>query len=333
MMKSPRKRGAFTLIELLVVIAIIAVLIGLLLPAVQKVRESASKMSCSNNLHQLVIAASAYEGTGGWLPAGSDGQGVGALVYMLPFMEQGNAFNNYSFRPATYAYFYQDPFNRPPTTSTDVIPPATNASGVYGASPRISSFLCPSVDADAYVTVFMMVNYGTGGVDYPLNASGGHLASSAPGRLVLGRTNYLGMAGAGWFYGQQYYGLLYYKSRTKLANVPDGTSNTLLFGELAGGYNAWGGSGGIPSGVTGYTWSCSSMMDCFGAVTSGHATDPNWPPGGGNPAWSFYSSQHTGIANFAFGDGSVRSITQSIDQASWVYLNGYKDGVVVTFNY
>ena len=354
-MKSPRQRGAFTLIELLVVIAIIAVLIGLLLPAVQKVREAAAKTSCTNNLHQLIIAASNYEATNSFLPQGTDSQSVGALVYLFPYMEQGNAFNNYSRRPANYALFYQDPYNRPASTGTDVIPPTTNPSGVYGCSPVVNSLLCPSVDQGAYVTEFMMVNYGTAGVDYPAAAGGGHVGSSAPGRDILGKCNYLGIAGggsekgylagpgAGAFYGNGFRagnsGMLYFLSRTKLANCPDGTSQTLLFGELAGGWNNWGGSGGIPNGVTGYHWSCGSMYVVFGGVISGHATDPAYSdPFSANPAWGLYSSMHTNIANFAFGDGSVRALnangntaSTSNDWTTFIYLQGFKDGAVVSF--
>src|SRR5437016_307378 len=105
-----QKRG-FTLIELLVVIAIIAVLVGLLLPAVQKVREAANRMSCQNNLHQIAIAAAHYEETFGKFPPGLNvslnsvnvnpgyvssppygGPYTGVLAYLLPFIEQDNVY-------------------------------------------------------------------------------------------------------------------------------------------------------------------------------------------------------------------------------------------------
>src|SRR5690348_2563496 len=97
MARLPDRRGGFTLIELLVVIAIIALLIGLLLPAVQKVRESANRSVCANNMKQIALAAHNYQDANGNLPPGLDEQHVACLVYLLPYLEQQAVFNNFSF--------------------------------------------------------------------------------------------------------------------------------------------------------------------------------------------------------------------------------------------
>jgi prepilin-type N-terminal cleavage/methylation domain-containing protein/prepilin-type processing-associated H-X9-DG protein len=325
-MGAVRVRRGFTLIELLVVIAIIAVLIGLLLPAVQKVREAACKMSCTNNLHQLAIAAHDYQSIRGGLPPGCDSQGVGCIVYLLPYLEQDNVYKNFSFNPA-YSVYYANPANRPPSTSTNNIPRPPNP---YGAEPTIKTLLCPSApDPAGYVTVCEGVYYGQQGIDYPAgftpsNPNGDHLYSAAPGSLVLGRSNYVGMGGyyaPSWY--PQYAGLFTFNSKNSLARVPDGTSNTILFGEVAGGYIGWGGQGGLSSGVSGWAWACGFDYSGFNTPYAGSVFNPN------TSEWYNFSSQHTGVVNFAFADGSVQSLATGIDFGTWVYLSGYKDGVPV----
>jgi prepilin-type N-terminal cleavage/methylation domain-containing protein len=101
--KNQSRRHAFTLIELLVVIAIISILVGLLLPAVQKVREAANRVSCGNNLHQLVVAMHNHHDTLGYLPPSrNDARGVTWAVLILPYMEQDNLYKLWDIERSYY---------------------------------------------------------------------------------------------------------------------------------------------------------------------------------------------------------------------------------------
>jgi prepilin-type N-terminal cleavage/methylation domain-containing protein/prepilin-type processing-associated H-X9-DG protein len=337
-------KRAFTLIELLVVIAIIAVLIGLLLPAVQKVREAANRMSCSNNLHQIALAAANYDSAFMKLPPGMDGRLIGEMVRLLPYMEQqaqytlyifddgtplGNGHFFYNFGSFNPAYAPPNQANRPTTSSTApaVIP---RPPAVYGAEGNFKSFHCPSAPiGEETKTAMMAVLYDDGTFFFaPPKSPYGHLFSSCPGADVLGRCNYVGVAGECRNYPPYniYFGLLHYNSKTTIGRVPDGTSNTLMFGEYAGGYINWGGNGTtsapLPGWATGH-WSCGFDFSCFGLDTNININD------GGHGWWSFGSEHAGGLIQFAYADGSVRKITPQVDFPTFLALSGYMDGVVV----
>ena len=350
-MRRARRSPGFTLIELLVVIAIIAVLIGLLLPAVQKVREAANRMSCSNNLHQISIAAANYDAAFGKLPPGMDARIVGSLVRLLPYLEQQAQYQLFIFDagdPQGDGVFYYNVYNAGPQfdlpnqtncprfTGTDVVP-RPNPNYVYGCEGNFKVFRCPTAPGpEETVTALGAIIY-TGPVDAGINFPAstpplpfGHDWFPAPARVLLGRTNYLGVAGECRHFQPYapYNGLLHYNSKTTLGRVPDGTSNTLLYGEYCGGwiitnFSVNDGSVGVPSGWISAHWGCGPNFTCFGLDQSPQTTD-------GMHGWPFFASLHAGnIVQFAFADGSVRKISPQIDFPTFLALGGYQDGVVV----
>jgi len=341
-----RRRDAFTLIELLVVIAIIAVLIGLLLPAVQKVREAAARMSCSNNLHQLGLAMHNYEGAVGKLPSAYLGQvppaytrypayffSWSALAQLNPYLEQTNIYNRMDLTQPIY-----DPLNNFNIT----------AANQFAVQQNIKLFLCPSdkgqsVDAAYGVPTIGPTNYavcvGTG---------------AAPGATPGSPWNSDGMFQAA--------------VPLRLTDVSDGLSNTAMMSEALlgdGPENAGGAIPGNPQTVYAYAgfgnllsdaacasanqWNVSQHRGFMWAsgemrcASYNHYYAPNSPTcdcvtnEGPNTATPYESdafraarSRHTGGVNILLGDGSVRFVNQGIDLATWRALATRNGGEVVS---
>ena len=359
------RRAGFTLIELLVVIAIIAILIGLLVPAVQKVREAAARAQCQNNLKQIALAAHNYQDAYKHLPPGADTQGSGALVRLLPYLEQGNQYQLFSFRPAPegsglngpklFFAWFRDPLNRPPTTNTLPIPrPPVR----YGSEGTISVFICPSApDVDTSSTAIQHVLPPAVAAPFApqpltdfnpdLGPAGSYWYSTEPGAQIMGRTNYLASAGSPSPKIDRNsttnpparvdaHGLFYYKSKESLARVPDGTSNTLMFVENAGGIDAISGDQFFSAQHwTQQAWAGAQWWSAYGICPNSNFTTCNNTPAGHGLSPFAAGSLHTGgICNVAMADGSVHALNApSIDALSLAYLSGARDGEIQTADF
>jgi prepilin-type N-terminal cleavage/methylation domain-containing protein len=292
-----RPRRGFTLIELLVVIAIIAILIGLLLPAVQKVREAAARMKCSNNMKQVALALHNHHDQFGQLPFGqynnfysNDAPYIrGCWIHpTLPFMEQQALFTNFE-------------------NSNRVNGWALLAGGKNALVPAL---VCPSDPASPKTDT---VDGNT--VVYPNGTS----ASEKQGL----HTNVVACAGSAGYAinGQNLNGIFYVKSKTRLTDITDGTSNTLMLSEivlvpdvgtndLRGRYsNSWYGN----SWFSALNPPNSSVADLVGYQGISTTKAPSSLQSGRPDANLSARSYHSGGVTAALADGSIRFVRDSID--------------------
>jgi len=325
-------RLAFTLIELLVVIAIIAILIGLLLPAVQKVREAAARTRCQNQLKQIVLAAHNYHAANGVLPPGLLATGriitqnaattssanaawIGNLALILPYIEQDAIYRTMKVNG---------------TADQAVGPAWFNIAANYAASlNRIPTYVCPSDDPyQVYASpdnVIITRGYTRlNGTTFQYTFNFFNVSDFAPDQPGL--TTYLGVAGrwgvtgdASPTNGDQWAGVYTACSKTTLTDVTaaDGASNTLMYGEIIG-------NPPDPTNATllhGYAWIGNGFM---------------WNAFGLPPAVrrSSFGSRHSGIVNFAMADGAVRSLRPPAENPgtafdTYIGMAGMRDGRTV----
>ncbi len=342
----PQTLRGFTLIELLVVIAIIAILIGLLLPAVQKVREAAARTTCTNNLKQIGLAMHNYESTYGYLPAGGDIQMTGPLIQMLPYLEQENIYRAWQFRPytgsaGTYSYYFRDPMNAPQSAVLGATPPTP--PGFWPVSPNLKMLTCPAATPEAagQIGAIRFQTGGNPGKDFPNatnpaegfgtapNAYTSYSVAGATGtHSFYGRTNYIPMGGylVAPADGPYLPGMFTYKSKIAIVAIQDGSSNTIAFLESAGGVNSSGGWLGNGMGM-------NYQLSAFGTCPDKTNSNCNFSATGKGFAYGLPSSMHTtNRINCVFGDGSVRNISATTNFDTYVYMCGINDGVTVSFN-
>jgi prepilin-type processing-associated H-X9-DG protein len=304
-MRKERRRPGITLFQLLVVLAILAILVGLLLPAVQKVREAAARTQSQNNLKQLGLACHNYQSTYNQLPPGNDTNSFSTAAYILPFIEQDNVFKMIDFKK-----------------------PSDDKANAEMRQVIIKTFLSPNDPAPA------MIIPGSGGTSY---------LYSAGSKQALDNND----------------GVFFQDSKTSLARIFDGTSNTIMIGETLRGD---GGTKPVTvlrqqvaldkdalKGVTADTgvayWKdgkritgdrCGAWIDgrflqgTFNTMLPANDERPDVSCAGLGGVSGLRGERKT--INVAFCDGSVHALSTTLKPDVWKAISTTAGGEVVNFN-
>jgi prepilin-type N-terminal cleavage/methylation domain-containing protein len=299
MFHSPRRRRGLSLIELLVVTAIIAILIGLLIPAVQKTREAAQRTQCSNNMKQLGLAVANYAGTYESQLPPSSGQlvitqatpnsfGPVSLNFLLfPFIEQQNVYN------------------------TAIAPPAKagksgaiqGTDGIFGNTP-MSVFLCPS-DSSTSGGLTGYTNENNG-ITYAACNYAHNLALYATGPTTIN----------------------YYKAAFTIADIPDGTSNTISFAERLGNCGTeFSSTRDLPTKTHGQVNTSSIGRPVLVGEEAESLPLPQFGVTQSNCTGRTATSAHTGVMVIGMVDGSVHLMRSGISQMTFWQLINPADGL------